>query len=54
MWSLTLREDRRSRMFANAVVNKIFGPKTEEVIGGWEKLDNNELRNAYFSPMLIK
>jgi sorting nexin-29 len=34
-WSLTLREEHRVRVFGNKVLRKIFGPKRDEVIGGW-------------------
>ena len=30
-WSLTLREERRLRMFENRVLRKVFGPKRDEV-----------------------
>jgi len=32
-WSLTLREERRLRVFDNKVFRRIFGPKTDEVTG---------------------
>jgi hypothetical protein len=32
-WSLTLREERRLRVFENRVLRKIFGPKRDEVTG---------------------
>jgi hypothetical protein len=32
-WSLTLREERRLRMFENRVPRRIFGPKRDEVKG---------------------
>jgi hypothetical protein len=32
-WSLTLREERRLRVFENRGLRRIFGPKREEVIG---------------------
>jgi len=32
-WSLTLREERRLRMFENRVLRRIFGPKRDEVTG---------------------
>jgi len=35
-WSLTLREERRLRMFENRVLRRIFGPKRDEVTGEWE------------------
>ena len=36
--SLTLREERRLRMFENRVQRKIFEPKRDEVTGEWRKL----------------
>jgi len=32
-WSLTLREDRRLKVFENRVLRRIFGPKWDEVTG---------------------
>jgi hypothetical protein len=39
-WSLTLREERRLRMFENRVLRRIFGPKRDEGSGdrGMEKV----------------
>jgi hypothetical protein len=37
-WSLTLREEHRLRVFENRVLRRIFGPKRDEVMGGWRKL----------------
>ena len=34
-WSLTLREERRLRVFENRVLGRIFGPKRDEVTGEW-------------------
>ena len=42
-WSLTLREDRRLRVFENRVLRRVFGPKRDEVTGEWRKLRNEEL-----------
>jgi hypothetical protein len=30
-------------VFGNGVLRRIFGPKREEVTGGWRKLHNEEL-----------
>jgi hypothetical protein len=46
-WSLTLREGYRLRVFENRVLRRIFGPKRDEVKGGWRKLHNEELHNLY-------
>jgi len=32
-WSLTLREERRLRVFENRVMRRIYGPKRDEVTG---------------------
>jgi hypothetical protein len=39
-WSLTLRDEHRLRVFENRVIRRIFGPKRDEVTGGWRKLHN--------------
>jgi hypothetical protein len=44
-WSLTLREERRLRVFENRVLRRVFGPKREEVTGEWRKLHNEELND---------
>jgi hypothetical protein len=42
-WSLTLREERRLRVFENRVLRRIFGPKRDEVTGEWRRLHIEEL-----------
>jgi hypothetical protein len=42
-WSLTLREERRVRVFENWMLRRIFGPKRDEVTGDWRKLQNEKL-----------
>jgi hypothetical protein len=49
-WSLTLREEYGLRVYENRVQRGIFGPKGKEVVGGWRRLHNDELRNLYTSP----
>jgi hypothetical protein len=53
-WSLTLREEHKLRVFENRVLKRIFGPKREEVMEGRRKLHNEELRNLYFLPSIIR
>ena len=48
-WSLTLRGERRLRVFENRVLRRIFGPKRAEVTGEWSKLHNVELNYLYNS-----
>jgi len=36
--SLSLREERRLRVFENRVLRRIFGPRRDEVTGEWRKL----------------
>jgi hypothetical protein len=36
------------------VLRRIFGPKGEEVVGGWRRLLNEELHNLYTSPNIIR
>jgi hypothetical protein len=53
-WSLTLREEHRLRVFENRVLRRIFVQKWDEVTGGWRKLHNEELRDLYSSPSIIR
>jgi hypothetical protein len=53
-WSLTLREEHRLRVLENRVLRRIFGPKKDEVTGGWRKLHNEELNNLYSSAYIIR
>jgi hypothetical protein len=36
------------------VLRRIFGPKRDEVIGGWRKLHNGEIHNFYSSANIIR
>jgi hypothetical protein len=49
-----LRREHRLRVLENRVLGRIFGPKSDEVIGGWRKLHNEELHNFYCSPSIIR
>jgi hypothetical protein len=41
-------------MFENRVLKRIFGPRRDEVTGGWRKLYNKELCDLYSSPSIIR
>ena len=45
-WALTLREERKLRVFENMVL-RIFGPRRDEVMGEWRRLHNEELNDLY-------
>jgi hypothetical protein len=45
--SVTLREEHREH-------GGIFGPRRDEMTGGWRKLHNEELRDLYSSPSVIR
>jgi hypothetical protein len=53
-WSLTLREERRLRVFENMVSGGIFGPRRDEVTGEWRRLHNEELNDLYCSPNTVR
>jgi hypothetical protein len=52
--SLPIREEHRLRVCENRMLRRIFGPKREEVAGGWRRLDNEELHDLYASPNIIR
>jgi hypothetical protein len=52
--SLTLKEEYRLRVFENRVLRRIFGPKRDEVTGGWRKLHKEELHNLYSLQSIIR
>jgi hypothetical protein len=41
-------------VFENRVPRRLFGPKRDEVTGEWRKLRNEELRELYSSPSIIR
>jgi hypothetical protein len=49
-----LREKYSLRLFENRVLRRIFGSKRDEVAGEWRKLHNEELRELYSSPSIIR
>jgi len=53
-WSLTLREERRLRVFENKVLRKIFGHDRDEITRVWRKLRNWELNILYSSPNVVR
>ena len=53
-WSLTLREERKLRVFENMVLRRIFGARRDEVMGEWRRLHNEELNDLYSSPNIVR
>jgi len=53
-WSLTLREERKLRVFGNRVLRRIFGLRRDEVAGEWRRLHNEEINDLYTSPNIVQ
>ena len=47
-------EEHRLRVFENRVLRRIFGPKRDEVTGGWRKLHNEELDDLYSPSNIVQ
>jgi len=41
-------------VFENRVLRRVFGPKRDEVTGEWRKLHNEELRDLYSLPNIVR
>jgi hypothetical protein len=41
-------------VFEIRVLKRIFGPKRDEVMGGWRNLHNEDLRDLYSLPSIIR
>jgi hypothetical protein len=41
-------------VFENRVLRRTFGPKKDEVMGGWRRLRSEELHNLYTSPNITE
>jgi len=52
-WSLSLREERKLRVFENMVLRRIFGRRRDEVTEEWRRLHNEELNDLYSSPNIV-
>jgi hypothetical protein len=53
-WFLTLRKERRLKVFQNRVLRRIFGPKRDNVRGERRKLHNEELYDLYCSQNIVR
>jgi hypothetical protein len=53
-WSLTLREERKLRVFEIKVLRRIFGPGRDEVMGEWRRFHNEKLNDLYSSPNIVR
>jgi hypothetical protein len=42
------------RVFENRMLRRLFGPRRDEVTGGWRKLHDEELRDLCSSPSIIR
>jgi hypothetical protein len=41
-------------VYEKGILKEMFGPKRDAVTGGWRILYNEELRNLYTSPIIIR
>jgi hypothetical protein len=53
MWSLTFWEEHVLSV-ENRVLRRMFGPKRDEMMGGWRKLHNKEHNLFYYLPNIFR
>jgi hypothetical protein len=46
-WSLSLKKERRLRLFENRILRRIFGPRRDELKREQRKVHNEELIDLY-------
>ena len=51
---MTLREERKLRVFEKMVLGRIFGPRRDEVAGEWRRMHSEELNDLYCSPNIVR
>jgi hypothetical protein len=51
--SVTLREERRLRVFKDRVLRKVCGPRSGKVSRWWRRPHNEALYDLYSSPNII-
>ena len=52
-WSLSLREERKLRVFGTEYLGKIFGPRRDEITGKMRRLHNEGLNDLYSSINIV-
>jgi hypothetical protein len=53
-WLLTLKEERRLRVFENRVLRRVSEPNRDELTGEWRKLHNEGLNDLYSLPNIVR
>jgi hypothetical protein len=49
-----LREEHRLKVLENRVLKRIFGPKRDEIVVSWRRLQNKEPHNLFSSRNIIR
>jgi len=51
---LTLRKEKKVRVFENMVLRRMFVPRKDGVTGEWRRLHNEELNDLYSTPSIVR
>jgi hypothetical protein len=48
VWIFTAKVEYRLKIVETRLLRRIFGPKRDEIVGGWRKFHTEELHNMIF------
>jgi hypothetical protein len=54
IWSLTLREEHRLKVYENRVLRRMYVLRRREMVTGYRRFHSEKLHNLYTSPYTVR